>query len=112
MYGEADDAPNQCLLGWKVVVQGGDVDADVAGDVAGAEALETVARDAAVRGGNQGATPVDLATTARRVLVGRHINHLISRVAAAGRRVKQLIDGGGYLSRRHCRVAESPIDAA
>jgi hypothetical protein len=39
-------------------MEGGDVDADVSGDVAGAEALEAIARDALEGGVDEGAAAV------------------------------------------------------
>ena len=56
----ADDASNQRLLGREVVVQRGDVDADVSGDVAGAQALEAVGGDAPIGGDDQGAAAISL----------------------------------------------------
>ena len=70
LHGVADDAADQCLFRWKVVMEGGDVDAGVGGDVACTQPFEAVAGDALVGGGNERA-----ASIGSRLLA--FINHLI-----------------------------------
>jgi hypothetical protein len=65
--GVADHGADEGLLAGEVVVEGGDVDAGIGGDVAGPQALETGAGDAGVGRGDEVAAAIR----------SRFINHLI-----------------------------------
>src|SRR5690348_10015609 len=85
--GMSDDGADQRFFGREVIVEGGDIDADIGGDLASAQALEAVGSDATVGSGDERAPSV------RSPFPTSFINHLIDTLPVVGGPVNQLIDG-------------------